>query len=257
MNRVQKLFKEKSSGILSIFFTAGYPQLDSAIEIATGLEAAGVDLIEIGIPFSDPVADGPVIQESNKVALQNGMNLKLLLQQAKAIRQQVSLPIILMGYINPILQYGVEKFCSDCQDAGVDGLIIPDLPADVYRNEYKGFFQKAELSNILLISPTTSSERIRIIDDISDSFIYAVSASSITGTRNEFSEEQVNYFQKLKTMKLKNPCLIGFGISNHKTFSTACEYSAGAIVGSAFVSMLKNSKNITEDVKMFVKNLKG
>lgn len=257
MTRIKKLFEAKQAGILSVFYTGGFPQLNSTKEIAKALEASGADIIEIGIPFSDPVADGPAIQESNKIALQNGMNLKLLLAQVKEIRQEVSIPIILMGYLNPVLQYGVEKFCTDCASAGVDGLILPDMPLQVYQSEYQSHFVKAGLCNTFLISPTTSVERIMQIDEQTDGFIYAVSASSTTGAKKDFDPKQIEYFEKLKAIKLKNPFLIGFGISNQETFQSACIYSSGAIVGSAFISMLRNSTNIENDVAFFVKNLKG
>ena len=256
MNRINKLFASKPTGILSVFYTAGFPTFNSTMEIAKALEASGADIIEIGIPFSDPVADGPAIQESNKLALQNGMTVKLLLSQVTEIRKEVSIPIILMGYLNPVMQYGVEKFCNDCASAGVDGLILPDMPLEVYQNEYQQFFKAAGLSNTFLISPTTSEERIKMIDGLTNGFIYAVSSSSITGAKKDFDVQQIDYFKKLKSMKLKNPFLIGFGISNRETFATACGYSSGAIVGSAFISMLKNSKNVQEDVRHFVNSLK-
>ena len=256
MNRIEELFNNKKSNILSVFFTAGFPTLNDTVAIAKGLEKAGVDLIEIGIPFSDPVADGQVIQESNKVALDNGMNLKLLLQQVKELRAQVKLPIILMGYLNPVYQYGVEKFCVDAAQAGADGVILPDLPLYEYETEYKTIFEKNGLLNVFLISPTTSEERIRHIDNASRGFIYAVSSSSTTGTKNGFSDEQIDYFKKLQSLKLKNPFLIGFGISNQDTFSKACEYSSGAIVGSAFINFLKTSKIDETEIRDFVNAIK-
>ena len=256
MNRINKLFATKPSGLLSVFYTGGFPQLNSTKEIAKALEVSGADIIEIGIPFSDPVADGPAIQESNKIALQNGMNVKLLLNQVKEIRKEVSTPIILMGYLNPVLQYGMEKFCNDCASVGVDGLILPDMPLEVYQNEYHGMFQKAGLSNIFLISPTTSEERIRMIDTLTDGFIYAVSSSSTTGAKKDFDVQQIEYFRKLKSLKLKNPFLIGFGISNKKTFQLACEYSSGSIVGSAFITMLKEGGAVGEKVNQFIKELR-
>lgn len=256
MNRIDQLFKSRKTNILSVFYTAGFPGLNDTGTIAKALEEAGADLIEIGIPFSDPVADGPVIQESNKVALGNGMTLKVLLEQVRALRGEVKLPIILMGYINPVLQYGIEKFCEDAATAGVDGVILPDLPLFEYETEYKSVLDKRGLKNIFLISPTTSDDRIRKIDESSDSFIYAVSASSTTGAKNGFSAEQVAYFNRLQKMKLKNPFLIGFGISNQETFRKASEYSAGAIVGSAFIRLLKEAKDINGETKGFVKGLK-
>jgi tryptophan synthase alpha chain len=224
MNRIQNLFRNKSTNILSVFYTAGFPKQESTVAIAQWLEAAGVDLIEIGIPFSDPVADGPAIQESNKIALQNGMNLILLLEQVKQIRQHVKLPILLMGYLNPVLQYGFEKFCKDCKSAGVDGLILPDLPVDVYQSEYKEYVEQNNLCNTFLISPTTSESRIQLIDSLSNSFIYAVSASSTTGAKKDFDDSQISYFLRIKNLKMKNPFLIGFGISNQSTFEKACKY---------------------------------
>src|SRR6267154_1157311 len=245
MNRINQLFSTKKSNILSVYYTAGFPKLSDTVVIARALEDAGADLIEIGIPFSDPVADGPVIQASNKVALDNGMNLKLLLEQVSEIRRQVKLPIILMGYINPVLQYGIEKFCKDAAAAGVDGVILPDLPLAEYEAEYKIFFEQQELRNVFLISPTTSEDRIKKIDAASNSFIYAVSASSTTGATSGFSPEQEEYFKRLQKMKIKNPLLIGFGISNGETFRKAAAYAAGAIVGSAFIRLLSQAKDLS------------
>ena len=257
MNRIHKLFKEKKENILSIFYTAGFPRLDDTVTIARALESAGADIIEIGIPFSDPVADGPTIQASNKVALDNGMNVKILLEQVREIRKDVKIPIILMGYLNPVMQYGIEKFVKAASQAGVDGLILPDMPADIYQHEYKDLFEGAGLTNTFLISPTTSEERIKRIDSLTSGFIYAVSASSTTGAKGDFSEEQISYFKKLKAMGLKNQFLIGFGISTHDTFVTASNYSSGAIVGSAFINLLKNSTDLPVDIHGFVKSIRG
>jgi len=254
-NRINKLLAAKPKNILSVFYTAGFPKLSDTVSIAKSLENAGADIIEIGIPFSDPVADGPVIQSSNKVALDNGMNLKLLLEQVREVRKEVQLPIILMGYINPVLQYGMDKFCKDAAAAGVDGVILPDLPLFEYETEYKSLFDRNGLKNIFLISPTTSEDRIRKIDGASDSFIYAVSASSTTGAKNGFSPEQEDYFKRLQNLKLKNPLLIGFGISNNDTFKKASEYSAGAIVGSAFIRLLSQAKDLPTEIAGFVKSL--
>lgn len=256
MNRIQKLFTEKKNSILSVFYTAGFPKLNDTIEIAQQLEKVGADIIEIGIPFSDPIADGPVIQESNKIALDNGMTVKILLEQVKEIRATVKLPIILMGYLNPVMQYGIEKFCADASAAGVDGMILPDMPMDEYQTEYKSLFESHGLSNTFLISPTTSEKRIRQIDDATNGFIYAVSASSTTGAKKGFDDKQVDYFKKLKSLKLENPFLIGFGISNHETFSKAGEYASGAIVGSAFITLLKGSNDFKLDIQKFVSMLK-
>ena len=256
-NRLHQLFKNAKKPLLSVFYTAGFPKLDDTSLVASSLEKAGADLIEIGIPFSDPVADGPTIQQSNKVALDNGITLPLILKQVTEIRKTVKLPIILMGYLNPVMQYGVGRFAKDAAAAGVDGVILPDMPLAEYEREYKQAFEAAGLLLTFLISPTTSDDRIRKIDSISNGFIYAVSASSTTGAKSGFAAEQVQYFERLKKMKLKNPYLIGFGISNNATFSQASEYSAGAIVGSAFVSMLKDSKDIGKDVKAFVEEIIG
>ncbi len=248
-NRINNLFETKRNNILSVFYTAGYPEFDDTVRIAIALEKSGVDMVEIGIPFSDPVADGPVIQESNKVALDNGMTLKKLLGQVREIRKSVNLPIILMGYLNPVLQYGFDKFCKEAAESGVDGLILPDMPMDEYQLEYKSIVESNNLCNTFLISPTTSEERIRKIDDATNGFIYAVSSSSITGGKSNFSNDQKAYFRRLNELGFKNPFLIGFGISNHETFSKACDYGAGAIVGSSFITLLKEHGDIDKFVK--------
>lgn len=256
MNRIDKLFSVKNKNILSVFFTAGFPALDSTVIIAKALEDSGVDLIEIGIPFSDPIADGPTIQESNRTALENGMTVKLLLRQVKQIREHVSIPVILMGYLNPVLQYGVEKFCREASENGADGLILPDLPLEEYVSEYKELFESLNLCHPFLISPTTSEARIRQIDNIPQGFIYAVSSSSTTGAKSDFSKEQEAYFSKLKSLNLKNPFLIGFGISSPQTFSTACHYSSGAIIGSAFINLLKESNDPNLHIPKFIQSIR-
>ena len=255
-NRIKDLFQAKKENILSVFYTAGFPTVESTKLIAETLATAGADIIEIGIPYSDPIADGPTIQESNTVALKNGISLSLILQLVKDIRKTVDIPIILMGYVNPVMQYGIERFARDAAEAGVDGVILPDLPMSAYLDEYKALFESVNLSNTFLISPTTSEERIRKIDAVTDGFIYAVSASSITGAKGKFTAEQIAYFNKLKSMKLRNPFLIGFGISNNETFATASTYGSGAIVGSAFINLLKESKNVSADATAFVHALK-
>lgn len=257
-NRIINLFSKKKKNILSVYYTAGFPQLESTVPVARSLYDAGADIIEIGIPFSDPVADGPTIQASNKVALDNGMNLRLLMEQVREIRKaKIDIPVMLMGYLNPVMQYGVEKFVSDAALCGVDGLILPDMPLREYEENFKSLFEAKNLCNTFLISPTTSEERIRKIDAATHGFIYAVSASSTTGAKDGFHDEQIGYFQRLKEMKLSNPWLIGFGISNHKTFSVASEYAAGAIVGSAFINLLKDAKDPEKNIDDFVKKMKG
>ncbi len=255
-NRIKELFKSKKGNLLSVYYTAGFPKLNDTLPIAVGLERAGVDIIEIGIPFSDPIADGPTIQESNKIALDNGMNLHLLLEQVQEIRKSVSLPIILMGYLNPVLQFGFEKFVKEAAKVGVDGLILPDLPLDEYLLGYKKIVDEIGLTNTFLISPTTSEERIRKIDAASNGFIYAVSSSSTTGVQQGFSTEQESYFKRLQDMELVNPFLIGFGVSNHETFAAVSKYSLGAIVGSAFISFLKSSTDLESDITRFIKGLR-
>lgn len=256
-NRITTLFNRPAERLLSVYYTAGFPQLHDTVRIAQFLQQAGADMIEIGIPFSDPVADGPTIQESNNVALANGMTVKILLAQVQEIRQHVDIPIILMGYINPLLQYGMEAFIHDAATVGVDGVILPDLPLAEFKAEYQQAFEKHNLSNTFLISPTTSVARIREIDAATHGFIYAVSATSTTGARGAFTPEQLDYFARLRDMRLKNQLLIGFGISNPQTFSTAASYAAGAIVGSAFINLLKTSTHLEQDIHNFVKSLKA
>lgn len=257
MNRIDKLFKEKTGNILSVYFTAGYPQLDSAVGIIKALESAGADMIEIGMPFSDPMADGPVIQQSNQRALQNGMNLKLLFRQLNSIRMEVKIPLLLMGYLNPVLQYGIENFCKECMETGIDGVILPDLPPHIYTEDYLPLFSKYNLYNILLISPQSSNERISAIDKISRGFIYMVSTSAVTGTKGNFSEDQMSYFKRVKEMNLKNPCLMGFGISDRETFNNTGNFASGGIVGSAFVKILGKGGNLRSNISDFIHDIKG
>ena len=254
MNRIDKTLKEKDN-ILSIYFTAGYPHLKSTNEIIKNLVSAGTDMIEIGLPFSDPLADGETIQMSSKIALDNGMSTKILFDQLKGIRNHVNIPLIIMGYFNPIFQFGVEEFCKKCYEIGIDGLIIPDLPIDIYLSKYKLIFEKNQLQNIFLITPQTSDERIKYIDKNSAGFIYVVSSSSITGSTNKFNENSLNYFRRLENMRLSTPKIIGFGISNNENFSIASKYSKGCIVGSAFIKYLQN--NGINSIKMFVDEIKN
>lgn len=250
MNRINKALQSNKK-LLSIYFSAGYPNLNDTSTIIKNLEQSGVDMIEIGLPFSDPLADGPTIQDSSTKALKNGMTTQLLFDQLKNIRQTVSIPLIIMGYFNPMLQYGVEAFCKTCQDIGIDGLIIPDLPVEVYNEHYKATFEKYGLINVFLITPQTSVERIQFIDSISNGFIYMVSSASVTGSKSGFGDEQTAYFKRIADMNLKNPQIVGFGISNNETFTQATQYAKGAIIGSAFIKHLtsKGANNSSQFVK--------
>lgn len=250
MNRINKVFENKKE-ILSIYFTAGFPNLSDTSSIIENLDKSGVDMIEIGLPFSDPLADGPTIQQSSSTALKNGMTTKKLFSQLKDLRKLTNIPIIIMGYFNPIMQYGVEPFCKDCESIGIDGLIVPDLPVDIYYNNYKKTFEKYNLLNMFLITPQTSIERVKFIDKISNGFIYMVSSFSITGAVNSFQKEQKEYFERINKMNLKSPLLIGFGISNRETYKDAIKFSQGAIIGSAFIKHLekKGVNKITDFIK--------
>ena len=238
MNRIKRKLKENKK-LLSIYFSAGFPKIDDTVEIIKELEKNNVDFIEIGLPFSDPLADGPIIQDSSSKALKNGMNTNYLFNQLANIRNSVKIPLIIMGYFNPILQYGVEKFCKKCEEVGIDGCIIPDLPVQIFHENYKKIFDKYGLINIFLITPQTSENRIKYIDEVSDGFIYLVSSSSTTGGINGFGNEQLNYFKRISRMNLKNPLITGFGISDKKSFNEATAYSNGGIIGSAFIKYLK------------------
>ena len=257
MNRIDKLFANKKDNILSVYFTAGFPKVDDTITIIKELEKNGVDLIEIGMPFSDPMADGPVIQESSHQALLNGMSLHKLFDQLKDIRKSVDIPLILMGYLNPVLRFGMEAFLNECSNTGIDGIILPDLPLLEYTTNYAARFKQHDVHNIFLISPQTNDDRIRLIDQTGSGFIYMVSSASITGSRKGISEEQKAYFNRIKNMNLKNPALIGFGISNHETFRTACKYAQGAIIGSAFINAISDKSNLQESIKDFIQHIKN
>jgi tryptophan synthase alpha chain len=254
MNRIKKLFSEKNKNILSIYFTAGFPKLNDTGKILSALQKHGADLIEIGMPYSDPLADGPVIQQSSMIALNNGITIKKLFEQLENCRNDIHVPLILMGYLNPVMQYGIEEFCRDAHNAGIDGIILPDLPLYEYENEYKSVFEKFNLDFIFLITPETTADRIRKIDDLSNGFIYAVSSSSITGTdKNMHAQEQ--YFQRLEDMKLKNPVMVGFGIKDFQTFSQACRHTAGAIIGTAYIKAIENSVDIGLDTSKFLNSI--
>lgn len=253
MNRINQKLQENNK-ILSIYFSAGYPSLNDTVHIIQDLEKNGVDMIEIGLPFSDPLADGPTIQASSTQALHNGMTTQVLFEQLKDIRKTVSIPLVIMGYFNPMLQYGVEEFCKKCAEIGIDGLIIPDLPVDVYADQYKATFEKYGLINIFLITPQTADERIRFIDSVSDGFIYMVSSASVTGSQTGFGNTQENYFKRIASMELKNPQIIGFGINNAETFNQATQFAKGAIIGSAFINHL--TQNGTGKIEEFVKGIR-
>ena len=254
-NRLNEAFDRNSDPLLNVYFTAGYPQLEDTVRIARSLEVGGADILEIGLPFSDPIADGPTIQESSNKALDNGMSLKLLMQQLEGLRDQVNVPVLLMGYLNPVLQYGFEAFCQKCQEVGVDGLILPDLPMYEYQETYGPIMARYGLHNIFLITPQTSEQRILEVDDFSSSFIYVVSSYSTTGAKAGLATEQIEYFKRVNDLGLKSPLMIGFGISDHETFKAASDHASGAIIGSAFIKTLKVDAS-NESIKAFVKNIK-
>ena len=251
MNRIDELFKTKQQNILNVYCTAGYPALDSTLKVMQALQDNGADLIEIGMPYSDPLADGPVIQHSNMIALENGMSIPVLFEQLKTLRPQISVPVILMGYMNPILQFGLEKFCKAAAAVGVDGLILPDLPMYEFETEYRQLFEQHNLRFIFLVTPETSAERIHRIDSLSSGFLYAVSSSSTTGN-NKAIADQAGYFRKLQSMGLQNPVLVGFGIKDRATFRAACEHTNGAIIGSAYIRALEGASDINLSTKEFL-----
>ena len=243
MNRINNLFEAKKSDVLSIYFCAGFPEVDDTVNVIQTLEKNGVDMIEIGIPFSDPMADGAVIQNAATQALRNGMSLRMLFEQLKDIRNTVKIPLLLMGYLNPVMRYGFEDFCKSCSECGIDGCIIPDLPFEDYLNDFKPVADKYNVKVIMLITPETSEERIRFIDEHTDGFIYMVSSASTTGAQKSFDEHKQAYFRRINSMLLRNPRMIGFGISNKETFRNACDNASGAIIGSKFVTLLDEQKS--------------
>jgi len=257
MNRLKQKFQDKKDNLLTVYFTAGYPQLNDTATIIKELEAAGVDIIEVGMPFSDPVADGPTIQESSLKALQNGMSIKKLLEQLKAIKGEVNIPILLMGYINPIWKFGVENFMAACEESGVSGLILPDIPLNEYLSDYQPLYEKHNLSNVFLITPQTSNERIRAYDEACNGFIYMVSSASTTGANKTVDEEkQAAYFNRVKALKLKNPTQIGFNIKDKASFNRACTFANGGIIGSAFIKKLSEEGELKMKVREFVEEIR-
>jgi tryptophan synthase alpha chain len=260
MSRIQTLFSKKNTGVLNVYCTAGYPALNSTISIMQALQESGADLIELGMPYSDPLADGPVIQASSTQSLENGMTINLLFDQLKNFRsadhqqQSIKVPVILMGYMNPVLQYGFEKFCADAATVGIDGLILPDLPPYEFEHEYGAIIKKYGLDFIFLVTPETSAERIRQLDQLSSGFLYAVSSSATTGQDKNFDLVE-KYLQQLQSMHLKNPVLVGFGIKDKATFQSACKFANGAIIGSAYIQALHGTKDVQADTKHFIKSI--
>jgi len=254
MNRIVKLFTEKKKDILSIYFTAGFPRLDDTRSILAALQEAGTDLVEIGMPYSDPVADGETIQASNQRALDNGMTVARLFQQLQNFRNEgITLPVILMGYFNPVYQYGVEAFCRKCQELGIDGVILPDLPLDEYLAGYSGIFEQYGLLNIFLITPQTSDERIHQIDNASSGFIYMVSSASVTGAISGVNANMEAYFERVNNLGLRNPRLVGFGIKDRESFERSAKHASGAIIGSQFVRVLEAAENdLEKGIREFV-----
>ena len=256
MNRIDKLFDKEKNGVLSVYFTAGFPNLNDTVPVIESLEKNGVKLIEIGIPFSDPMADGPVIQASGSKALENGMSLRILFNQLSTVRDSVQIPLVLMGYLNPIMQFGFDNFCSEAKRCGIDGVIIPDLPFEDYLVNYKSIAEAHNLHIIMLITPETSDERIRLIDSHTGGFIYMVSTASVTGAKSSFGDENLAYFRRVNAMQLKNPRMIGFGISNKSTFDAACNNASGAIIGSKFVTLLQSEGTINGAVEELIEAIR-
>jgi tryptophan synthase alpha chain len=252
MSRIKSLFEKKNKGILNVYVTAGFPKIDSTLELMEVLQTSGVDLIELGMPYSDPLADGPVIQESSLVALQNGMTIKKLFEQLDSFRDKIHVPVVLMGYMNTVLQYGFEKFCADAARVGIDGFILPDLPAFEFEKSYGEIMAKYNLDFIFLVTPETSEERVRKLDELSSGFLYAVSSSSTTGNNKEFNDI-TEYLKKIQSYQLKNPILVGFGIRDKSTFQAVLPHTNGAIIGTAFIKALSTSTDIKKTASEFIK----
>ena len=254
MNSIKNIFQEKDKNVLSIYFTSGFPKLDDTTKVISELENSGVDFIEVGLPYSDPLADGPTIQDSSQKALMNGINLDIIFEQLDAIKNTNKTPLVLMGYLNQMIKYGEDKFCKKVKDCGIDTVIIPDLPMIEYENHYQELFKNYGITNVFLITPNTSDDRIRKIDSLTNAFIYVVASASITGAKGEISKGQIDYFNRINAMKLQSKLVVGFGISDKKTFSTACEYMNGAIIGSAFIKNL--AANGVSSTQNFIKGLR-
>ena len=254
-NKLTQLFQQENKNLLNVYCTAGYPKLSSTTEVLFALQENGVDMIEVGMPYSDPIADGPVIQQSNMVAIENGMTIELLFEQLNSVKNTITVPLIMMGYLNPVLQYGLEKFCEDAAAAGIAGIILPDLPMYEYKELYAPLFKKYKLCFIFLITPQTSEERIKKADKLSSGFLYAVSSSSTTGS-NLNKEDKTAYFERIADVKLKNPLMIGFGINDRATFDTACNYASGAIIGSAYIKALTENNDINASTANFIQTIR-
>jgi tryptophan synthase alpha chain len=252
--RIGQLFSKKNARILSVYCTGGYPQLDSTIEILKVLQENGADMIELGMPYSDPLADGPVIQQSGTIALQNGMTIQQLFGQLKDIRKTIHVPVILMGYMNPVLQYGFEKFCADASTCGIDGLILPDLPEYEFETQYSGIIRKHGLDFIFMVTPETPEDRVRQLDRLSTGFLYAVSSSSTTGSKKNMAGVNA-YLERLSNYKLKNPILVGFGIKDKETFNQACQHASGAVIGTAYIKSLENNRDVKAATKSFLSSI--
>ena len=255
MSRIQQLLKKKGSRLLNVYCTAGFPKLSSTLPVMKALQENGADMIELGMPYSDPLADGPVIQASSTQALANGMTLSKLFEQLKDMRKEIKVPVLLMGYMNPVLQYGFEKFCADSKTVGIDGLILPDLPAYEYETEYKQVIKAHDLDFVFLVTPETSDERVKKLDELSSGFLYAVSSSSTTGKDKNMVDVSA-YLKRLKKLDLKNAVLVGFGIKDKDTFDAACEHASGAIIGTAYIKALENSNDVGGSTKQFLKGIK-
>ncbi len=249
--RIKDLFQKKKNNILNIYCTAGFPKLDDTLKVMKALQENGADMIELGMSYSDPLADGPVIQTSSNIALQNGMTISKLFEQLRDFRKEIHIPVVLMGYMNPVLQYGFERFCADASSVGIDGLILPDLPMHEFEKEYKGIIKKYDLDLIFLVTPETSTERIKKLDELSSGFLYAVSSSSITGSDKDFPAVE-KYLQRLQKMDLKNPVLVGFGIRDKASFQAACVHANGAIIGTAYIKSLSDMGDINAKTRDFL-----